>query len=299
MPTMGTRAIGGVQAVAVSRDGQTIVGRSLNAAGIEEAAIWQGGTTWRRLGSIVQNARPCDRLLSGAFGASDDGRVVVGLAWNGCSVARAFRWEQSTGMVDLGTLSGRSTRANSVSGDGRVVVGWEVAPTGPREGARWVDGREELIKGPTGAAVGEAFGANRDGSLIVGTNCDWTDFTPPETAWTWTAREGVKCFPVPRPRELPNLPYQALMRSTSDDGRVIGGAFSFGLESEALVWFDGELFFLRDYLRANGLPDAFDGWINTGFVNGVSSDGRTLVGFGAGPRTFQGYIVVLPELGSQ
>src|SRR5262245_57894154 len=299
MPTTGSQAIGGIAAAAVSRDGTVIVGRKFNDALIEEAAIWQGGTSWRLLGSIVPNARPCDRLLSSSFGANDDGRVVVGLAWNGCGVARAFRWEQSTGMVDLGTLTGESTRANSVSGDGRVVIGWEEDRTGPRLGAKWVDGKEEFIKAPNGAPVGEAFGTNRDGSVIVGTNCDYTRTTGPATGWTWTAKDGVKCLPVERPRGLPPNFYQVLLQRTSEDGRVMGGAFSFGLDSESLVWFDGEVFFLKDYLRQNGLPQAFEGWINTGFVTGVSSDGRTLAGYGAGPRGFQGFIVILPELGSK
>jgi len=86
------------------------------------------------------------------------------------------------------------------------------------------------------------------------------------------------------------------MEATSEDGRVIGGALSFGLESESLVWFDGEPFLLKDYLRANGVPDAFRGWVNTGFVLAVTPDGRTLVGYGAGPTNFQGFMVVLPEL---
>jgi len=86
------------------------------------------------------------------------------------------------------------------------------------------------------------------------------------------------------------------MERTSDDGRVIGGALSFGLDAEAMVWFDGEAFALRDYLRAHGVADAFAGWVNTGFVNDVSADGRILVGYGAGPRTFQGYLVVLPPM---
>jgi probable HAF family extracellular repeat protein len=295
MPTAGVASLGGTQGVAISRDGKTIVGRALDAAGLENAAIWQGGREWRLLGSFTPDARPCDRLLSGSFGASDDGRVVVGLGWDGCSFARAFRWEETTGMVDLGsTTPGRSSRANNVSGDGRVVVGWQEEPTGFRMGAKWVNGVQELIRGPSGP-VGEAFAANRDGSLIVGGNCDPANVLV-SSAWTWTAAEGVRCFPVPRPRDLPNLPYRAIMFATSEDGRVIGGAFTFGLDSEALVWFDGELFFLKDYLRQNGLPDAFDGWINTGFVLGMTPDGRTLVGYGAGRRGFQGYMVVLPEL---
>jgi uncharacterized membrane protein len=203
-------------------------------------------------------------------------------------------------MVDLGSLAGgrQSTRANGVSADGHVVVGWEEAPTGPREGAKWADGKEELIQGPTGA-VGEAFAATPDGSLIVGTNCDFTNYVGPPTAWTWTQSAGVKCFPVVTPSWAPRRPYQALMLATSDGGRVIGGSLSFGLDAESVVWFDGEVVFLRDYLRSHGVPDAFEGWVNTGFVTDVSPDGRTLVGYGAGPATFQGFMVVLPELGAK
>jgi len=52
---------------------------------------------------------------------------------------------------------------------------------------------------------------------------------------------------------------------------------------------------VRDWARQNGVSDAFDGWVNTGFALGVTPDGRILVGFGAGRTTFQGYMVVLPE----
>jgi uncharacterized membrane protein len=196
-------------------------------------------------------------------------------------------------MIDLGSTTANSTRANNVSGDGRVVIGWQEDPTGFRQGAKWVNRQQELFRGPNGI-VGEAFATNRDGSIIVGAHCDpGARFV--SSAWTWTAARGIQCHPVPRPQLLPNLPYTAQMHATSDDGRVIGGAFAFGLESESLIWLDGQLYFLKDYLRANGYPDAFRGWVNTGFVTGVSPDGRTLVGYGAGPRTFQGFLVVLPE----
>jgi hypothetical protein len=64
-----------------------------------------------------------------------------------------------------------------------VVVGWQEESTGFRMGAKWVNRTQELIR-PHGT-VGEAFAANRDGSLIVGTNCDL--FDPIPSAWTWTA----------------------------------------------------------------------------------------------------------------
>jgi probable HAF family extracellular repeat protein len=287
MPTTGDIFIGGKGASAVSRNGRVIVGTAADSAGREQAAIWQRASEWRLLGSIAPNAATCDALLSSSYDISDDGRVIVGLAWNGCSIARAFRWEEPTGMVDLGsTVAGRSSRANGVSGDGRVVVGWQETSTGPRQGARWVDGRQELFVGPTGM-VGEAQAANSDGSIVVGQNCR---FGQDQTAWIWTARDGVQCVDPPRPR----LGFfVGIMLATSDDGRVIGGAQSFGLESEAVLWIDRTAVYLKDYLRANGVPNAFEGWINTGFITGVSLDGRVLVGYGAGPRNFQGYMVIL------
>ena len=298
MPTSGTKELGGISATAISLDGKTIAGRALDSRRLENAAIWTGGRDWRLLGSFTPQAQPCDNLLSSTFGASDDGRVIVGLGWNGCSYARAIRWEESTGMIDLGSTNGLSSRANDVSGNGRVAVGWQTHPTGLRIAAKWVDRQPaESIARPGGLAIGEAFATNRDGSLIVGAHCEPENVLV-RSAWTWTASAGVRCFPVTRPPTIPDYPYSTFMLTTSDDGRVIGGTFSFGLDAEALIWLDGQAHFLRDYLRENGYPDAFRGWINSGFVQAVSPDGRTLVGYGAGRTDFQGYIVILPERGS-
>ncbi len=296
MPTTGFTDLGGRVAIGVSENGRIVVGNALDPKGRENAAIWNGGTSWRTLGSVTPNAQPCDQLLSSSYGTNADGTVIVGLAWDGCAFARAFRWTEKTGMVSLGTLNGRSTRANGVSGDGRVVVGWGTDPTGPRLGAKWVDGVQQMIKNASGGPVGEAFATNRDGSLIAGTNCDFTRIVVP-TGWTWTADKGVQCLPVPPAPWVPPLPYSVIVQATSNDGRVMVGSYSFGLDSEALLWLDGQVYFLRDYLRNNGIPDAFRGWINTGFLTGVTPDGRTLVGYGAGPRTFTGYLVVLPDRG--
>jgi len=293
MPTTGVIYIGGKEADSVSRDGTAITGTAFDNRNVSQAAIWQRAAEWRLLGSIVPNAQPCDELLSSSYDSSDDGKVIVGLAWNGCGIARAFRWEESTGMVDLGsTVQGSGSRANGVSGDGKVVVGWQDTPL--RWGARWVDGAQQLFRGPSGI-IGEAHAANRDGSIIVGQTCEFSSNENPfanQQAWIWTARDGVQCLPVPRVRPGNFL---GLAQALSEDGRIIGGAHTFGLESEAILWIDREPMYLKDYLRANGVPLAFEGWVNTGFVTGVSRDGRVIVGQGAGPRNFKGYIVILPS----
>jgi probable HAF family extracellular repeat protein len=296
-PNKGVIYIGGQQAVTVSRNGDTITGTALDPRNVSQAAIWQRGAEWRLLGSVVPNALPCDDLLSSTYGASEDGKVIVGLAWNGCNFARAFRWEESTGMTDLGsTVDGRSSRANGVSGDGRVIVGWQEVATGPRRGARWVNGQQLLFTGPSGI-IGEAHSANRDGSIVVGQTCEFAsndNLAANQQAWIWNARDGAQCLAPPRIRAGNFI---GIALGTSDDGRVVGGSQSFGLEAESVIWIDKEPAYLKDYLRANGVPNAFEGWVNTGFVTAVSRDGRILTGYGAGPRDFTGFIAILPSGG--
>ena len=296
MPTSGDTRLGGVGASAISRDGRTIIGDARDSRGLKNAAIRSIDGEWRLLGSVVPNAAPCDDLLSSALSGTDDGSVVVGLAWNGCSFARAFRWDASRGMVDLGSTNGGSTRANNISNDGTVVIGWRTHQTGFREAVKWVGGgKEELIVAPHDL-LGEPHGINSDATIIVGGGCDPGATIVSSPAWVWTPETGVKCYPVQHPASLPrNIPYRPVMFDLSDDGRVIVGAYTFGLDSEALLWLDGRVHFLKDYLAQRGLPNAFDRWINTGFLTAVSRDGRTLVGYGAGPTGFQGYIVILPE----
>jgi len=292
LPTSGLVFIGGKQALSTSRDGNTIVGEVIQADGSEQAGIWLRGTEWRPLGSIVPNAHPCDADLSTAIDTSADGRVVVGLAWDGCDIARAFRWEESTGMVSLGsTVAGRSSRADGISGDGKVVVGFQEHTTGFWQGARWVGGQQTLFTGPLGL-VGQAFATNHDGSLAVGQVCRPGDPLD-QSGWVWTQQDGLQCLPVPRLRPAIEGGFIGRAQATSDDGRVIGGGHSFGLESEAVLWLDKQPFYLKDYLRDHGVRNAFEGWVNTGTIEDISPDGRVLVGFGAGPRDFKGYIVVL------
>src|SRR5262249_17440945 len=64
-------------------------------------------------------------------------------------------------------------------------------------------------------------------------------------------------------------------------------------DSEAVIWINRSPVYLKDFLRANGIPDAFDTWINTGQITDVSPDGRILIGYGAPLGGFRGYMVIL------
>jgi probable HAF family extracellular repeat protein len=300
MPTTGTVFIGGLGASSVSGDGSTIVGSALDSRGIQ-AAIWQRAAEWRLLGSFTPGALSCGASLSSASATSRDGHVVVGLGWDGCKFAHAFRWEDSTGMVDLGsTVAGKSSRADGVSGDGNVVVGQQEAATGFTQGAQWVGGQQSLFTGP-GGEVGTAKAANLDGSIVVGRVCDPSAARPSDptfqSAWVWTKQDGLKCLAAPALRASPGPLIIVEASATSDDGRVIGGSQNVGgsEDSDAVIWIDRVPYYLKDYLAAHGVPDAFRTWVNTGSITDISPDGRILVGKGAALGGFQGYIVILGD----
>jgi probable HAF family extracellular repeat protein len=300
MPTTGAIFIGGLGATTVSRDGSTIVGTALDSQNRMNAAIWQRAAEWTVLGSIRPGAADCSRSLSGANDTSRDGRVVVGLAWDGCAIARAFRWEESTGMVDLGSsVPEQSSLAAGVSADGKVIVGYQEAATGFRMGAKWTDGKQELLPGPEGF-VGTANATNVDGTIIVGRGCGPSAIRPGDanvqSAWVWTRLNGTKCLPAPRFRVTPGPPVNVGANATSDDGRVIGGEQGIGADdTDAIIWIDHEPFYLKDYLQSHGVPNAFATWINTGSITDISPDGRILVGKGAALGGFRGYIVILGD----
>jgi hypothetical protein len=83
---------------------------------------------------------------------------------------------------------------------------------------------------------------------------------------------------------------------TSEDGRIVVGEQGVGTaDTDAIIWIDRTPHYLKDYLRENGIPDAFQGWPRTGSLPDVTPDGRILVGWGAAPGGFRGYIVILGE----
>ena len=298
MPTTGVIATGGLAANKVSRDGRTIVGAAVGARMVQ-AAIWLRAAEWKLLGSFTPTAAPCDTSLSQALDTSSDGRVVVGLAWNGCTIAHAFRWEESTGMVDLGSsVMGRASLAIGVSADGKVVVGHQERADGFNQGARWVNGQQELMPGPDGF-VGTANTSIIDGSIVAGRVCSPASVRPTDpnfqSAWVWTMRDGTQCLRPPALRASPGPLIIVEANAMSDDGRVIGGgqAVASSDDSNAVIWIDRVPFYLKDYLRTNGVPDAFATWVNTGSITGISADGRILVGKGAALSGFRGYIVIL------
>jgi uncharacterized membrane protein len=257
--------------ISVSRDGTAIVG-DVPHHGHLTAAIWRGGTTWRSLGGYAGSQGCPD--LSNAYAVSDGGKTVVGLGWDGCK-ASAFRWTKKAGMVSLGSLDGQASRANDISADGSVIVGWDDSPVGERRGAIWVNGRERLLS-PTGPFVGSAEAVTADGTVVVGQNAGRGDIR--KQAYRWTAAGGAHLL-----GKLPGGgPFSvASGLGLTDDGKVVVG-FSGGRRRDAFIWSRATgMLRLRDYLKSLGVT-GMHGWrLDTAIA--ISGDGTTITGWGYRP----------------
>ncbi len=238
---------------AVSGDGSTVVGQS-RSSGVA-AFRWTTGGGMEQLDG-------CGTWCTKAFGVSANGAVVVGSYNDGRvgSATMAFRW---TGGVSLlpSLREGARTEATAVSADGSVVVGVSDAQI-----ALWQNGALTAL-GP-----GSAFGVSADGTIVVGA----TSVEGQRHAFIWTAAAGL--VPLAGFPGSPNV----TANDVSDAGEVIVGfAGTTGAAQLAAVWTpDGTVRLLKDVLENQGLD--LTGWTLQN-ANGVSADGRVIVGYGINP----------------
>jgi uncharacterized membrane protein len=293
----GAVGIGSVsQNCKISRDGKVIAGEANDASGVRTAAIWEGGTRWRTLGG-PSNGRVQDKTLTSTWGINGDGSIIVGLSWVEPTGAHAVRWDALNGWADLGSLQKKSSRANAVSADGNVIIGWDENPNQAGEhyywrGSIWWDGLQRLMN-PYGW-IGQAEGLNDCGSIIVGRG------HPMNTrhAYRFTAWDGhvEELGAIPRGRG-PNERDQedtSVALSVSDDGHVVVGISGWQPPTDAFIWTpETKMMKVSDYLTTKGVT-GFDRWILVNAV-AVSPDGKIIAGTAVNPNgQAEGWIARVP-----
>ena len=292
VPIGATPAVPNASSVVRCSDDGSVI--SCDAPGLDgktRASLWTGGTGWSPLPDLGGQS---DSGVSSTWGINSDGSMVVGLGWVLPSGGHGFSWTAATGTVDLGsTVPNRSSRANAVSGDGTLIVGWQDQPTGPRFGARWENGVQHLFTyvdaGQVSYPLGEAQVADFDGSIVAGN----TVFGGDNSAWMWERTSGQTSLLA----NLPGLPsnYRAVPAGITDDGSVIVGSTGGPLFARrAIVWTNGQTQDLLPYLAALGVP-GLGGYTSLGSAIGISRDGRVIVGYGASGGPAGGWIAILPE----
>ena len=289
------RVVGGSVAVPVETE--------YGPATQERAALWTKEAGWK---SIAPNFEGCGDSHTHPFDLSLNGSVVVGLAAVDCRNWYAFKWTAKTGMkllpkssenrvCDFGWGSYEcegSSRANAVSGNGNLIVGWEEIPEtfGFRVGSIW-QGNEQMIlrdpagDNPVGGWVGEVMGVNSAGTIAVGINSG----PQLKDAYEWTSTAGVTslghmqrqvCYFDWWTWEEVCEDLETVAYSVSDDGKVITGAsrlLNVGIDDAAIYTPKMGWMLLADFLQGQGVLEA-SRWLINGAV--VSADGKTLAGRG-------------------
>lgn len=193
--------------------------------------------TWETLGYNYDTGYTGSDVSSG-YHISGDGNTVVGLSYvkgvnsegQEAPKAIAYVWNSTTGTARLETASpnGRQSRANIVSKDGSVIVGWEDV-RGPWKAHVWrknPDGTyqkgKHILVDPTKSAtnefnqLGEARAISGDGKWIGGRSD--AAFA---NAWIWSEETGmIDLGRIAQPEEN-NV--QSWVTSINHDGSVVLG----------------------------------------------------------------------------
>lgn len=205
------------------------------------------------------------------FGMSSGADFNVGLAWINAGTAHAAVWEGPGIPTDLGSsVSGRSSRANAVSTNGSVIVGWQDSNQGIRMGAVWRNHQQELLTDEDGNPLGEALAVSGDGQTITGYALDGR-------AYIWNETDGTIYY------SNDNEEYINSITSLSEDGKTAVG-FSYSpfdgiLLGEGFIWFkDSGFHNLDDYITTLGFDNQ---GITFSVVTALSANGAFVGGIGA------------------
>jgi hypothetical protein len=210
---------------------------------------------------------------------SDDGKVIVGMAWDSCAAAKAIRWTDQGGGLGVFTAltsAGKAyNRATKVSSDGTIAGGWFDTASVDRSPAVWrADG--SIIKlDPTGQVIGEVLAISADGQAVAG---PWNDATG-NNGFYFTQAGGVKLLPL-LPNSQPSD--QVFPNAIAAGGELIfGGAgdqTGLGNPMRAWVWTasNNKIQLLQDLVTLEGFTIPTNLVLAT--VQASSDDGSIVLG---------------------
>ncbi len=263
----------------ITGDGQTIGATFLSDDGQRSTmGRWTLAGGWQQIvPPLPADAGMFSAEDSSVYGMSRDGSVISGLYWragqSGGS-AHAARWTAATGLVSLGSDGGNS-RADGVSADGSVLVGWDEHPSGSRRATVWANGVKTILDASDWNS--EASVVNAAGTIVVGYSADETNnFRTSATMWSWNGAQWVR--KVLGAIDGKRSQGAAFASGVSDDGSVVTGVARPDANKPTSVGFV--------WTAANGMQDVGDYLTAAGArlnplfklvnVTAISADGRAL-----------------------
>lgn len=331
----------------LARDGKTMTADlwpevEIWEGGIFEPGLWSRHRGWQPF-KLPEGERGCDGHVFYPWDLSENADTVVGLAYrNGCPRGPFDPdWNYDPGFTNqffagLWTRGGevtyletplevmpglenctwprpqgcdvRGSRANAISGDGRLVVGHVDA--GSWKGAAWIDGRFMLMGAddPKGW-IGSANAVNYDGSVVVGGNAggdgvfDWG-----KDAYLWspvTGTEPLGHMTIPcedfavAPWDcnfVNEVEFAAEGFGVSDNGEiVVGRAGDFWNGFVGFIWMRGlGMLEFNTFLQGQGVMEAYTSALIGPLA--VSGDGHTIVGWGVNDVAQISYALTLDQV---
>lgn len=251
----------------------------------EEAALYNVAT--QELSFLGHLGASSSGGTSSAWGMSSNGKNIVGLAWTTSARAEGVYWKDGEPLAGLGTtVPTRSSRADAVSADGSVIVGWQDAINGVRQGAIWRNGVQELLKDNDGDILGAATAVSADGKTVVGIKNTTGE------GYIWNETDGTVFVSSDNPD------YITSMSVLSDDGKTALGLSFYPTQrillAEGFIWTkEGGKVNLNNYVASLGFDDL---GIVFAVPTGISPDGKYLGGIGANfaEGDAKGFLIKLP-----
>lgn len=271
----------------ITLDGTRVGGNFTNpSTDLSELAIYNVETVVR---TPVGNIGGSSGIESSSnWGMSRNGQHIVGLGWVDAGTADGVKWSEASGVVtDLGaTVTGSSSRANAISNDGDVVVGWQDGDLG-RQAAVWVNGVQRWLSFQ-GNPLGEASAVSPDRLYVTGAGYVGLN-------WIFNIRlDLVTSLGTVGPTD--GEPLFTGGTDFADDGmsfiayeRIFG--FGPGTFRRGYLWVEGQgLLDLTDLALAAGVPLPEDRILESPL--GISADGQTITGLNS---AFQGFVITISE----
>lgn len=256
------------------------------ATGINQMSIYDiNSNSWKYLGGLGASM---DSETSSVWGMSSDGKYIAGLAATPEGSFNGVVWTEETGMVALKTDGDYYSRANGISDDGKIVVGWHDTDW-DRWGVYWENGVRHQVLDQEGYEVLEFAGISGDGKWMIGSDGE-------DIAMRYSKETGVQKI------EHPNQGFffNGAATAISKDGSVIVGFYrpwpGPATMGEGFIWTEktGRIE-LNEYVKSLGLDDL---GITFALPLGMSKDGTKIVGLGRTDMGAVSFLISLPKLGT-
>lgn len=269
----------------VSPDGGMIIANYMRQDGdlfVSNPRMYEGIFGWAIMPGMTQ-------ISSLAMGVSADGSQVAGYGGDPDLAFLPWQWNADTGQQMLPIPTDMdSGEAWGVSNDGRVAAGFVSRmatdewgwPMRLSFGARWVEGKIELLQDADGHPLGQVVACSIDCRVLIGGGYggEPTSHANRGRAWYWTEAEGAVYLDTSALPAGAMAPYYAM--AISADGSVIVGTYTIETETPFGIvranrpfrWTrGGGAECLIERIAADGHAFGGDGWDLV--ANSVSTDG--------------------------